>query len=367
MVTAIPISQSRELRSELARRGVADAARCMQCATCTSVCDLAASSGLVFPRRQVLLAQWGQVDRLVADPALWLCHGCNDCSARCPRDARPGDAMSAIRSIVIEQVAAPRALARLVGRAATTWPLLVGAPILLWVVLVGAVSGFTAKSAPLAWSQFVPQWLIYAVFLPAAAFAVLASIAGARSVWAAWGGGGTRHGSLLSGLARIVVDVVDHRRFAACRAAAPRRSGHLVLLLGFLGALLTTSLLGVAMDVLGVKTPLPQTHPIKLLGNVSAILLVVGTVFLASNRLRGRVGVTRAAAFDTFFLSLVAAVVATGIGAELGRVALPTPAALAIYLLHLGTVLSLFLTFPFSKFAHALYRTLAMAHERLTH
>jgi hypothetical protein len=42
------------------------------------------------------------------------------------------------------------------------------------------------------------------------------------------------------------------------------------------------------------------------------------------------------------------------------------PLALAVYVLHLGTVLSLFLTFPFSKFAHALYRTLAMAHQRLT-
>ena len=36
-----------------------------------------------------------------------------------------------------------------------------------------------------------------------------------------------------------------------------------------------------------------------------------------------------------------------------------------MYLVHLGSILSLFLTFPFSKFAHALYRTLAMAHERL--
>ncbi len=367
MVTAIPISQSRAFRAELALRGVADAARCMQCATCSSVCDLAASSGTIFPRRQVLLAQWGLVDRLAADPALWLCHGCNDCSDRCPRDARPGDAMSAIRSLVIEHVGSPRPMARLVGRAATTWPLLVGAPVLLWAVLVAAVSGFGPKGSPLAYSQYVPQWMIYAVFLPAAAFAVWASLSGARRVWTAWEAGASRNGSLLSGLARIVADVVDHRRFAACRAAAPRRSGHLILLFGFLGALLTTSLLGVAMDVLGVKTPLPQDHPIKLVGNLSAVLLVVGTVLLASNRLRGRVGVTRAAAFDTFFLSLVAAVVVTGVGAEVGRLALPTAVALAIYVLHLGTVLSLFLTFPFSKFAHALYRTLAMAHERLTH
>ena len=55
----------------------------------------------------------------------------------------------------------------------------------------------------------------------------------------------------------------------------------------------------------------------------------------------------------------------SGVGAELGRMFLPPAAALAIYVLHLGTVLSLFLTFPFSKFAHALYRTLAMAHARL--
>jgi hypothetical protein len=58
-------------------------------------------------------------------------------------------------------------------------------------------------------------------------------------------------------------------------------------------------------------------------------------------------------------------VVLSGVGAELGRMFLAPAAALAFYLVHLGTILSLFLTFPFSKFAHALYRTLAMAHERL--
>jgi hypothetical protein len=65
------------------------------------------------------------------------------------------------------------------------------------------------------------------------------------------------------------------------------------------------------------------------------------------------------------FVPLVAALVATGVGAEIGRYAFPPALALAVYVTHLGMVLSLFLTFPFSKFAHALYRTLAMAHERL--
>ncbi len=36
----------------------------------------------------------------------------------------------------------------------------------------------------------------------------------------------------------------------------------------------------------------------------------------------------------------------------------------ALYVLHLGVVTTLFLTFPYSKFAHMLYRTLAMVHEQ---
>ena len=97
---------------------------------------------------------------------------------------------------------------------------------------------------------------------------------------------------------------------------------------------------------------------------MTALLLLVGTAWLVASRLGGA-ALGRTVAFDAFFLSLVAAVVLTGTGAEIGRMFLAPSVAVAIYVLHLGTVLSLFLTFPYSKFAHALYRTLAMAHERL--
>ena len=35
------------------------------------------------------------------------------------------------------------------------------------------------------------------------------------------------------------------------------------------------------------------------------------------------------------------------------------------YLIHLGFVLCLFVTIPYCKFAHFVYRTLAMTHERM--
>jgi quinone-modifying oxidoreductase subunit QmoC len=39
--------------------------------------------------------------------------------------------------------------------------------------------------------------------------------------------------------------------------------------------------------------------------------------------------------------------------------------AVGIYVVHLGAVTTLFVTFPYSKFAHLVYRTLAMVHERM--
>lgn len=355
------ISPSREFREELLSRGASDAVRCFQCATCSAVCELTTET--VFPRRQMLWVQWGLVDQLAADPSVWLCHQCNDCTVRCPRDARPGDAMQAIRSLMVERFGAPQFMARLVGRARTTWPVLLGLPVLLWAVYIRAVGGFAAARTPLVYGDVVPVWMIYSVFLPAVAFAVAASLVAARRCWAAWGGGAR---TSLGSLAAVAGDILVHRRFGQCGAGRPRRSGHLLLMWGFLGALATTSLLGILMDVFHVRTPLLLGHPVKILGNVSAVLLAAGTIWLLANRLGGGEGVGRSRAFDRFLLALVALVVFSGIGAEVSRMFLPVPVALAVYVLHLGTVLSLFLTFPFSKLAHLLYRSLAMAHERLS-
>jgi quinone-modifying oxidoreductase, subunit QmoC len=365
MAPVLGISPVRAFREAFALRGGAAAARCFQCATCSAVCDLT-TADTVFPRRQVLWAQWGLADRLRADPSIWLCHQCNDCTARCPRDAKPGDAMQAIRALLVEELGAPRFMSRLVGRAEVTWPVLLVVPVLFWALLIRALNGFAVPRTPLVFSDVVPQWLIYAVFLPAAAFAVLAAVVGGRRAWVAWGAGARREGSLWRGLAAVALDILGHRRFATCTTARPRRLGHLLLLWGFLGALATTTLLGILIDVLGVRTPLPQLHPVKLLGNLSAILLGVGVVLLAVNRAGSAAAAGASKAFDVFLVALVVLLVFSGVGAELGRLWLPAPAALAVYVVHLGMVLSLFLTFPFSKLAHALYRTLAMAHERLT-
>ncbi len=365
MASVPALVPSASFREALRNRGGAAASRCYQCATCSSVCELTPSD-TPFPRRQMLLAQWGLADELAADPAVWLCHQCNDCTVRCPRDARPGDVLSVVRGLLIERLAFPHALGTLVAKARTTWPLLLFGPVLFWAALLASLHLLAVVPRPLtAYEQIVPHWLIYAVFFPVAAWVLLASWISGRRLWRLLGTSGPRSGSFLAALVPSLVEVATHKRFASCEAARPRRTGHLALLWGFVGAAVTSGLLVVGIYLMGMKMPLPLDHPFKILGNVSAVLLVVGGVLLAANRLGDRQRMGAATAFDTFFLTVVLLVIATGVLAEAGRFLFSPTLAVGIYVAHLGFILTLFLTFPYSKFAHLLYRTLAMVHERM--
>jgi quinone-modifying oxidoreductase subunit QmoC len=58
-------------------------------------------------------------------------------------------------------------------------------------------------------------------------------------------------------------------------------------------------------------------------------------------------------------------VIGTGVLTEAFRFVAPPEVACGMYVAHLGVVFTLFITFPYSKFAHLLYRTLALVHQRM--
>ncbi len=364
MSTSAAILPSADFRRDLERRGGATVSRCFQCATCSAVCDLT-TNGAPFPRRQMLFAQWGLSERVMGDPGLWLCHQCNDCTQRCPRDARPGDVLQAVRAQAVEKLAFPAALGRLVGRAATTWPLLFALPILFWVALLAGTGHLNVPADFRAYEQVVPHALIYGVFFPVAGWVVLASWVSGRRLWAALGAGSPRSGPFLGSLMPVLGEIASHKRFQSCGAARPRFTGHLLLLWGFVGAAVTSGLLVVGIYVQKLPMPLALSHPYKILGNVSAVLLVVGGGWLVATRLGNRAATGASTAFDAYFLTMVVLVIVTGVLAEVARLALSPSFAVAIYITHLGVVLNLFITFPYSKFSHLLYRSIAMLHQRM--
>jgi quinone-modifying oxidoreductase subunit QmoC len=365
MASTSAIVSSPAFRQELLRRGGESAARCYQCATCSSVCELAPAEA-PFPRRQMLWTQWGLADRLAGDPAVWLCHQCNDCTAHCPRDARPGDVLQVVRGLVVESLAFPKGLGRLVAGARSTWPLLFGVPLLFWIVLL-ATTGLLQPPADFhAYEQIVPHSVLYSVFFPLAGFVTLAALVSGRRYWQMMGAAAPRSKPFLSGLWSTGVDIATHKRFGSCGTARFRRMGHLLLFWGFVGAAVTSGLLIFAIYVQGDELPLPLMHPYKLLGNISAVALVVGAGILVAARVSDGKQAGASTAFDSFFSTVVVLVIATGILVELVRLVVPgvPVVAVALYVLHLSVVTTLFLTFPYSKFAHMLYRTLAMVHEQ---
>ena len=375
---------STDFRQRLSARGGETACRCYQCATCSGVCELAPADA-PFPRQQMLWAQWGLADRLAADPGIWLCHQCNDCNVRCPRDAQPGDVLQSLRSMVVEHLAFPSFMGRLVGNVKSTWPALLAVPILFWVVLLAATTGLhvpgiapelSALEGRFHYEEFVPHLHIYVVYIAISLWVVMAAWTSGRRFWGLLGTRAERTGSFIANLGPALLDVATHRRFGECGDAKPRRWGHFAVMWGFVGAAVTS---GILILYLYKDTalfswipfaedssyPLPLDHWVKWLGNLSAVALVVGGILLLVNRARTGRRTGQTTAFDRFFLWTVVAVILTGVLTEVFRFTVPPIVAVATYTVHLGVVMTLFITFPYSKFAHLLYRTLAMVHERM--
>lgn len=312
------------------------------------------------------LTQWGMVDALSSDPCVWLCHQCNDCTERCPRDARPGDIMQTARSLVVEHLAVPRFMGRLVAKAGTTWPVLLGVPLVFWIVVLSAVNGGLQPPASFeAFEDFVPHWLIYAVFFTVTGLVTLSAAVSGLRFWNSLDQAEKRQGGFVEHLMSVLWEVATHARFAKCGSERVRRWGHLSLMWGFVGAAVTSGFIIVVMYGLGEELPLPQTHWVKILGNFSALLLVVGVVVLVLNRFQEPAPPNLTSAFDGFFIGLVVLLTITGVLSEVGRLWFDPTLACYIYIGHLTVVLTLFATFPFSKFAHLYYRILALVHERM--
>jgi quinone-modifying oxidoreductase subunit QmoC len=337
--------------------GGADLKKCMQCATCSAVCSLAAEER-PFPRRQVVEAQWGMKDQLLGDPAVWLCHNCGDCTTRCPRGARPGDIMGAIRQQIIQTLAFPRFMGKLVGNPDGLAVLLFGIPVMVLALLAALPRLDT--SGPYEFAQMFPQARLEALFFTISGLVLLAFIAGAvRFVRALRASGAD--GPILPALGPALFEIVTHRRFAKCTAEQNRRWGHLLVLLGFVGLGIMGTIVGVGTLTGVMHTPLPLLHPLKVFANLCAVLALIGVAILLYDRLLDRDTRQASTYFDWFFLLILAGAVLTGILSEVLRLAQAALWMYTIYFVHLALVFTLFLYAPYSKFAHFLYRTIAMA------
>jgi quinone-modifying oxidoreductase subunit QmoC len=376
------LKPDRSFVADIVASGGGDLKKCFQCATCSVVCELSTGRS-PFPRKEMLWAQWGLKDRLMADPDVWLCHQCNDCSTRCPRGARPGDVLAAVRQQAVRHYAVPRFLA--------TWANGIRfLPIMLLIpaVLVAAtlfVRGPLERILPFGaergfYAEFFPHWLLIGFYGLFTGLALVVSVVGVARFWRAMKAADLARGAyapavgVLAALGRTLRAIGTHERFGKCTAQAPRRLAHLSAFYGFLALYVVTVWAVFDLYVnphLGIASmyPFGLLHPMKMLANVGGVALAFGCVKAIVDRTGTRVGVAGSTAFDWLFVWLLLGVALTGFVTEALRFAVGSAtvsgladAAYAVYLVHLVLVFQLLVYLPYSKFAHLLYRTTAMVY-----
>lgn len=340
---------------EVTASGGGDLKKCFQCATCSTVCTLSPEDS-PFPRKQMIEAQWGLKDRVLSDPAIWLCHNCGDCTTLCPRGARPGDVFGALRQQAIQQFARPGFLGRMVNS-----PKALALLVLLPVLLFGLQWATGPETAGAEWeyAHEFPLWLLEAAFFTISGLVVIAFIASlARFV-----GSLREHGAdgpILANLIPTLKDIVTHKNFSECGAERNRYWGHMLTLWGFVGLAFVGTVIGMGSLAGIVHTPLAQTDPLKILANISAVVLLVGALVLLGDRVRDPVKRARSTYFDWFFLIVLTGIALTGLASELLR-EFEVSIMYQVYFVHLVLVFMLFVYAPYSKLAHLAYRTVALA------
>ncbi|MCP4757167.1 MAG: 4Fe-4S dicluster domain-containing protein [Proteobacteria bacterium] len=358
--------------------GGQDLKKCYQCSTCTVVCPLT-PEGAPFPRKEMMNAQWGIKDKLLKSMDAWLCYHCGDCSDQCPRGAKPGDVMAAIRNMIIANVAVPSVFGRMAQSLGGSLVLLLIPIILLAAVIFGVNGGefgFLAKT-PINFTNMIHQVHIELVYLPALAFAVVTAFLGIRNLLAGLKEEYPPDGkgeSLVASLIGTLTELITHEKFKECGINRDRNIAHMLLFYSFVGLALTTAgvtgiyYINLIAENLGYAaplqaTPLPFLHPVKILGNISALAAVIGICLIAGRRLFSQT-IGTSVAFDWIFIGNLVLVIATGILAQVARVAEMSPLAYIIYYCHLVFVFFLIAFIPHSKFGHMIYRVTALVYAR---
>ncbi|PKK84325.1 MAG: heterodisulfide reductase [candidate division Zixibacteria bacterium HGW-Zixibacteria-1] len=356
---------------------------CYQCATCSVVCSLSPAEK-PFPRKEMLLAQWGQTDRLMADPDIWMCFQCNDCTQKCPRGARPGDVLAAIRSYMYKKFAFPSFMGRAVA-SPKALPILLMVPVLILVFAIlfmpkigpnGDV--LYLSSSTIDFDYFLRHSFVDALFVVGNIIIFLFASIGFVRFWKGLKSSGFQSQmSFMKALILTVKGILAHSSFYDCDTNKPRALGHLLLFYGFIGAMITTGAVFVFifiphyLHLLGLEQlsaffdlPVNLPHPVKILGGLSGLALVIGGGMLIVRRWQNRDNVGANGYADYLFLYMLFLVGLTGMLSWATRLTGVPMLAYIVYFIHLVVVFFLLWYMPYSKFAHMIYRTLALVYAR---
>ena len=347
--------------------------KCFQCATCSVVCELSPEQK-PYPRKEMIYSQWGLKDRLVNDVDVWLCHYCNDCSAHCPRGARPGDTLRAIRAISFRHFAFPNFMGKIVGEA-KYWPIMVAIPVVVLLLGLLITGHLHIPEGPVELREFFPLYLVDSIFITFTALAIISLGFGVWNFLQGIHANSIREGyaedkplnmgEYVKALVSMIPTILLHNKFKLCITNRDRYQSHILVFLGFIGLFIVTNIGFLALYIIRVDflaPPYSFINPVKLLALASGAALLIGIVLVISNRYKEKAAESTTTYLDWCLILAILGIVVTGFLTWLSRVGNAGGFAYIIYFLHLVCVFYIIAYLPYSKLAHLVYRTVAMGY-----
>ena len=363
MAQRINIQPDKGFVKEVIKCGGDSVKKCYQCATCSIVCPLSSEEN-PFPRKEMLWTQWGLKDKLVKDPDIWLCYQCSDCSVQCPRDASPGSVLAAIRNYCFGYYAFPRFL----GKAFRDWrflPFLLGFPVIILLILLGATGHLHIPEGPIVFDEFVPHIIVDPLFIVLVGIAfVNIAISLSRFLKMLRSDDTGTEFSIIDVLKKSAIpsalEFITHKKFNECGTDETKRISHMYIVYGCLAFFVVTTCIFLGTYTIGIDLPLAMYNPLKIIANLGAVLVLIGCSIVLHRKFRGGKDAGNSSFLDWNLIFLIIAVVVLGLFTEFARLMELTTAAYSLYFVHLVLVFYGIFYFPYSKLAHLLYRSLAI-------
>lgn len=306
-----------------------------------------------------------------------LCHGCGACFHDCqfspPHEFNVNvpKVMAQARGESYQAYAWPRALSGLFARNGLGISIITAFSITIFILGFVAWNDpqvlFAEHTGPGSFYKLMPHNSMVALFGAAFGYAILASMMGARAFWCDIG----EPASTLKAPQSLWQAMKDAGKLryldgggADCAVdedagSDHRRMYHHLTFYGFMLCFAATSVATLYHYLLGMVAPYPWYDVPVVLGTIGGVGLLIGPVGLLAAKWKRDPETQDKERFgmDVAFLAMLFLTSLTG----LALLVLRDTAAMGLLLaLHLGVVFSLFITMPYGKFVHGIYRYIAL-------
>ncbi len=312
-----------------------------------------------------------------------LCHDCRSCFYACmyapPHEfgVNIPQILSAVRLETYAEYAWPARFSRYLARGvqSTLAGSAVGAVAIAALALVAgdARSFLEGVTGPGSFYRILPYAVMVVTFLALGLYAIVALAGSFVTFWQA-----TR-GSILElfgadALLGAAKDIATLRylgggeeegcRYPSENASQLRRIMHSLVFYGFLSSFVATVIAAIMQDLLDIMPPYPLQSPPVIFGSLGGIGMIAGSSVLIALKWRSdkRPALERMISWDYAFLVSLELVSLTGMLLLALR---ETPLLGPLMAIHLGTVAAFFVTMPYGKFVHLVYRGSALLQHRV--